>query len=208
VIYDEIEYTKKGWINRNRFLSNGNADYFTLPLKKDSDFLFIKDRYLSDQWVQDKIKIKNKIIGAYSKAPFYKESFELFLNCLEYTDQNLFNFIHHSLIKICDYLNINTPILVSSSLNIDNELKSKDKVISICKRLNATTYINPIGGIELYAKEDFISQGIALEFFKTNNVNYSQFKNDFVPFLSILDVLMFNPREIVIEFVNKDFIIL
>jgi hypothetical protein len=49
-IYDNIQYTKKGWINRNRILVNGKDEYITLPLKKDSDFLHVKDRCLADSW--------------------------------------------------------------------------------------------------------------------------------------------------------------
>ncbi len=93
VIYDEIKYTKKGWINRNRFLSNGTATYFTLPLKKDSDFLFVSDRFLSLDWEKEKQKLLNKIREAYSKAPYFAETFSLFEKCLLFENTNLFAFI-------------------------------------------------------------------------------------------------------------------
>lgn len=84
-----------------------------------------------------------------------------------------------------------TELIISSSLNIDPILKSQDKVISICKKLKATQYINPIGGTELYSKDTFFKEKIDLQFLKSNDIVYSQFKNNFVPWLSIIDVLMF-----------------
>lgn len=208
IIYDTIEYTKKGWINRNRFLNNGKADYFSLPLKKDSDFLFINDRFLSDNWEIDKNKIKNKIKNSYLKAPFYKETFHLFEKCLEYEDKNLFNFILNAVNEICKHLEIKTRIIKYSELSIDNMLKSKDKVLAICKKIDTKTYINPIGGVDLYNKEEFLKNNIELMFLKSNQITYTQFKNEFEPYLSIIDVLMFNEKEKVINLVKTEFIFL
>lgn len=208
VIYDEIKYTKKGWINRNRFLNNGSATYFTLPLKKDSDFLYVSDRFLSNDWEIEKQKILNKIKGVYSKAPHFKETFALFEKCLSFENTNLFEFIFNAVKNICNYLEINTPIQVSSELQISNDLKSADKVKAICKTLKANTYINPIGGIELYDKNDFLKDDLELFFLKSKNIPYPQFENKFEPFLSILDVLMFNDLDKVKEMIHNEFEIL
>lgn len=208
VIYDEIKYTKKGWINRNRFLSNGSATYFTLPLKKDSDFLFVSDRFLTEDWEIEKQKLLNKIKEAYSKAPHFAETFTLFEKCLSYKSTNLFEFIFYAVKNICNYLEIQTPIQISSELKVSNELKSADKVKAICKALNAKTYINPIGGRELYDKSDFLNDNLELLFLKAKNVSYPQFGNEFEPFLSILDVLMFNDIEKVKEMIHNEFEIL
>jgi len=66
VIYDNIKYTKKGWINRNRILLNGCPEIFSLPLKKDSDFLNVDDRQISPEF--DPIKLLNKLRGAYAQT--------------------------------------------------------------------------------------------------------------------------------------------
>jgi hypothetical protein len=208
VIYDEIKYTKKGWINRNRFLNNGSATYFTLPLKKDSDFLYVSDRFLSEDWEIEKQKILNKTKGAYSKAPHFKETFTLFEKCLSFENTNLFEFIFNAVKNICDYLEINTPIQISSELQISNDFKSAEKVKAICRTLKATTYINPVGGIELYDKDDFLNDNLELVFLKAKNVKYPQFENEFEPFLSILDVLMFNDLNKVKEMIHNEFEIL
>ena len=67
--------------------------------------------------------------------------------------------------------------------------------MNICKSLGAESYINAIGGKDLYSKERFTKEGINLNFIQTGDVRYKQFGNEFVPFLSIIDVLMFNSPE-------------
>ncbi len=203
VIYDNIKFTKKGWINRNRILVNNAEEYMTIPLKKGSDFLHVNQRFLSDSWVDDRKKLMNKIIESYRKAPQFEEVYPLFESCLNKDDDNLFAFIYCSLKEILSYLSINTKIVVSSFLQIDHSLKAEDKVIAICNALNASTYINPIGGIELYSKERFNSNGIELHFQKSNQIVYSQFQNEFIPWLSILDVLMFNTKIEIKEYLNE-----
>lgn len=195
VVYDNIEFTKKGWINRNRILVNGLDAYITLPLKKDSDFLHVKQRYLAESWDTDKKKMLNRIIESYRKAPHFKETFEVIESCILYNDNNLFNFIFHSLNKVSNYLGIQTKLLVSSTIDIDHTLKSEEKVIGISKAQNASTYINPIGGTSLYDADTFRSEGLELQFLKSDTHVYKQFENEFVPWLSIIDVMMFNSRE-------------
>lgn len=203
VVYDNIQYTKKGWINRNRFLQGSKDAYFTIQLKKDSDFLDIRDRYISDSF--DKKKMINQIKEAYKKAPFFDEIFPFFVSILERDELNLFDFIYYSILQICKRFSIHTKIIKSSSLEINHCLKSEDKVLDICEKLKADIYINPIGGVELYNKDHFLQKNIELKFIKTNNINYKQFNNQFIPFLSILDVMMFNSQE-EIENILQDYI--
>lgn len=192
VIYDNIEFTKKGWINRNRILVNGKDEYFTLPLKKDSDFLHVNQRFLADSFPDDKQKMLRKLKEVYRKAPYFSETFGLLEGIFSCESLNLFDFIFHSLKSVCSYLQIKTEFIVSSTLPIDHSLKSEKKVLAICSYLRADTYLNPIGGTELYAKSNFEEKNIRLLFLKANPVTYTQFHNEFVPWLSIVDVLMFN----------------
>lgn len=193
VIYDNIKYTKKGWINRNRFLLNGKDAFFTLPLRKASDDLDVVERELAD--VFDRKALLNQLRGAYAKAPQFDQIFPLIQRIVNHPDDNLFRYIHHSVTEICLHLGIKTPIIVSSSIAADHDLKSKAKVLALCRARRASVYINPIGGQELYDREDFAKEGITLRFHKAQAFQYPQFGNDFVPWLSILDVLMFNPPE-------------
>lgn len=205
VVYDNIQFSKKGWINRNRILVNGADAYITLPLKKDSDFLDVKDRYLSDDWPQERKKMLNRITESYRKAPQFAEVFPLIENALLHEDRNLFGFILNSLRLTCHYLEIKTPLITSSTIPIDHSLKSDKKVIALCQARQADVYINPIGGVELYDKNEFKNEGIELKFLKADNISYAQLKNEFVPFLSIIDVLMFNSKPEVIRHLQSSF---
>jgi hypothetical protein len=195
VIYDNIKYTKKGWINRNRILVDGKDEYITLPIRKDSDYLNVDHRKLADSFIDDKNKILRKLAYAYRKAPHYDAVYALMERILEKPENNLFEFIYKSVLEICRFLEINTKFVISSTLPVDHELKSQDRVIAICKALNTTTYINPPGGVELYSKETFNENNIALEFLQPEPIQYQQFKNEFIASLSIIDVMMFNSTE-------------
>ena len=190
VVYDNIKYTKKGWINRNRFLQNGTDAMFTLPLSKDSDSLDIRDRKLIDSF--DKEKFLRKFEGAYKRAQYYEQTFELLRNVVYFPKDNLFDFIHNSLVETCRHLYIDTKIIVSSEIDINHQLHAQDKVISLCNALGAKEYVNAIGGIDLYSRDEFKKHGIELHFIKSRMSNYPQFAHDFVPALSIIDAMMFN----------------
>lgn len=194
VVYDNIEYSKKGWINRNRFLQNGKDELFTIPLKKDSDYLHIRDRYLSDHIKAEKKKLLRRFENTYRKAPNYEEGIALIKECLLFDEKNLFQYIFNSIKTVCAYLGIKTELVISSELDMDHTLRKEQRVIATCKVLKATEYINPIGGMELYNKQDFTDQGLNLHFQQVKPYSYTQFDNEFVPHLSIVDVVMFNNK--------------
>jgi WbqC-like protein family len=191
VVYDNIQFSKKGWFHRNRMLQNGSDIYFSLPLKNDSDYLNVDQRFLADSWQTEKDKMKRKFIENYRKAPFYTENWPIIEEILNSEEINLFEFNFSSLKKFCKALEINTLLKKSSEIDIDHSLKGQKKVLAICKELKAESYINPIGGLELYAGQDFEKQEIDLSFLKSKLPVYSQFQPNFVAGLSILDLLMF-----------------
>lgn len=195
VIYDNIKYTKKGWINRNRFLQNNTDVLFSLPLKNASDQLQICEREVADNFLAHKLLRQFAI--AYQRAPYFNKVYALLEMIFTYTEKNLFSFLYHSVMLTCQYLGITTTIRVSSSIAIDHTLKSQDKVLALCTALNASHYINSMGGQTLYTKEAFAQKNIALYFLQTKPFEYSQFNNVFVPWLSIIDVLMFNSPEVI-----------
>lgn len=197
IVYDNIKYTKKGWINRNRMLLNGVDAIFSLPLKKDSDYLNVVERELSSDFSRQ--KLLNQIRGAYSKAPQFMAVWAMLEKIVGYEDNNLFRYIHNSILEICKYLDFKTKICFSSEVSIDHDLKGQDKVIALCKAVDATAYINTSGGIDLYSKEAFNGAGLQLSFIKALPFEYAQLGNEFVPWLSIIDVLMFNTRETIQE---------
>jgi hypothetical protein len=203
VIYDNIKYTKKGWINRNRILVNGKVGYISLSLKNASDYLNVNKRELSVSFDDDKNKILRVVEQAYQKAPYFEDTYSLFSGIMNDSSRNLFDFLYGSLKLIHAYLGMNTELMISSSIPADHDLKSQERVISICKALHATEYINPPGGVDLYAENAFSANNIKLRFLQTGGIEYQQFNNVFVSNLSILDVMMFNSRDKIQEYLAK-----
>jgi WbqC-like protein family len=190
IVYDNIKYTKKGWINRNRMLQNGKDVMFSLPLKSDSDYLDVCERELATDFNRD--KLLNQFRGAYSRAPYFEQTFPLVEQIVKYEDRNLFRYIYHAITSVCEYLGIATEIKVSSSIVIDHDLKNQDKVLALCEAVGANVYVNAIGGMELYSKEAFLDKDIELKFIQSKPFEYTQFGAAFMPWLSIIDVMMFN----------------
>jgi len=199
VIYDDVNYIKNGWIHRNKLLLNGKEFMFNLiPFGTSSNKLICEIAVIENQ-----SKLIKTVESAYKKAPYFDEVFSLIKNIIEYENKNLGKFLGNSIIKIATYLEFNTTFVYSSELQKNCSFKAQEKVIHICCNLQATEYYNAIGGIELYSKADFDANNIKLQFVKTKPIEYKQFNNQFVPNLSILDVMMFNNKESIRIFLKE-----
>lgn len=195
IVYDDVNYIKGGRINRNTILINREAKNINLILSGATPTKHINEILVNDSLVQ-KRKILSKIQMAYSKAPNYESVYPILEKIFLQQENNLAKYLYNSFKIVGEYLNIQTKILLSSELKKDSSLKGKDKVISICKLLGADEYYNSVGGMELYDKEEFAANGIKLSFLKMNDdIVYKQFNNEFVPYLSIIDVMMFNSQQ-------------
>lgn len=192
VLSDDLQYINKGWVNRNRILVDGKGKMITFPLKKDSHLAKIQDRALADDFSHHASRSLKTIFQAYSKAPCFKEVYPLVERLVNHPEKNLARYVENSIREICRYLRIETSLILSSDLQTDPALNAQDRLIWTGKKLNADTYINPIGGIDLYNFDDFKCNGIELKFHRMDDISYRQFKREFVPFLSIIDVMMFN----------------
>lgn len=194
VIYDDVNFIKGGWINRNRILINGEPKFFNVPLIGASPNKLINQVNVDNNPV---LKSKNlrTLVNVYGKAPYFKDVYPIVESIITADYTNLAEYLANSFRLINNYLGIDTELIISSSLDKDCSLRAQDKVIAICKLLNANEYYNAIGGQELYSYDDFKKAGIELKFVKTDSIVYSQYSNDFVANLSIIDVLMFNSKE-------------
>lgn len=203
IVYDNIKYTKKGWINRNRMLQNGKDVMFSLPLKSDSDCLDVCERKLATDF--DRGSLINQFREIYRRAPYFEQTFPLVEKIVQHGDTNLFRFLLNSIARTCEYLGITTEIRISSDIAIDHTLKNQDKVLALCEAVGASTYLNSIGGMELYSKDAFREKGIELKFIKSKPFEYTQFGDAFVPWLSIIDIMMFNSVEVTLDAVTNGF---
>ncbi len=191
VIYDDVNYIKGGWINRNNILINKQANLFTISLQKPSPYKLINEIEISTirKW---KHKFLRTIEIAYKKAPFYEPVYALIASVINSDSTHITEMTRDSILAVAKYLGIDTEIVPSSTIYQNQHLSGKERVLDICKKEKASVYINPIGGTKLYQKDWFKEQQIDLYFIKTLPLEYQQFKGDFVPHLSIIDVLMFN----------------
>jgi len=193
VVYDDVNHIKRGWINRNNFLINNEKTLFSLSVRNASSNKLIKDLEFVDNFG----KLEATIEMSYSKAPYFDEVFSMIRGVCSFSDKSLGRFIGNSLIEISSYLSIDTSFVYSSDVEYNKTLKGQDKIISLCRELGATNYINMIGGASLYDKSEFKKNKIELNFLNPKIEPYEQFGKSFVPGLSIIDVLMFNsPTEI------------
>ena len=202
VIYDDVNFIKGGWINRNNVLMNGESHRINLRMQNASSNKLINQIEVSDDCVYKNKSLKT-IENNYKKAPCLSNAFPIVEKIIMQDEKNLARYLEFQIRQVCNYLSITTEIVVSSTIQKNNELRGQDKVIEICKVLGADEYINSIGGQSLYIYEDFATQGIVLRLLRTKEIKYTQFKNDFVPNLSIVDVMMFNSVETINEMLEE-----
>jgi hypothetical protein len=190
IIFDDINYINKGYVNRNNILVNGKSYQFTLELIGASQNKLINEIQIG----KNSNKILKTIEYNYKKAPYFKNSFPLLEDVFNQKEKNLAKFIGYSLKKISNYFEIDTSFIYSSEIEKNSNLNNQDKIIDICEKLNAKEYINLIGGRELYKKEEFISRNVELSFIEARPEKYKQFNNKFIISLSIIDIMMFNNK--------------
>jgi hypothetical protein len=189
IFYDDVNFIKNGWINRNRILINSKPTYLTIQLKEASSYKLIKDIEFSG--THD--KIKKSVELAYKKAPFFCKAMNVIEQSLDIDTDKVSDLAVSSVRSVCNYLGLNIQFELSSTrYSSTKRLGKEERIIEICKLNGASIYFNSIGGVTLYSKELFKSEGINICFIKPDEISYSQYSTDFVPWLSIIDVLMFN----------------
>ena len=199
IVYDDVNFINRGWINRNNILVNGNAQLFTISLHKASQNKLINEIEIIDDFQ----KFLRTIEIAYRKAPYFDVVYELLRRIVTYPEKQLARFILNSLREISAYLQLETEFLMSSSIKKNNLNRGQVKIMEICQLLGADAYINPKGGQELYDKSYFADHNVQLHFIDPMFSSYKQFKNEFVEGLSMLDVLMFNSKESISEMLDN-----
>jgi len=193
IFYDDVTFIKQGWINRNQILINNQPSMFSIPLSNASSHVLIKDVLISENtYLKWKKSFLNSIKFSYKKAKNYDQIVVLIERILSAQFKTISELAISSIIEVSKYLELKTEFEVCSNVYSNINLNGQERLLEICKNEKIKTYINPIGGMELYSKKVFFEENIELFFIKTNKSIYKQFSENFVPFLSIIDVLMFN----------------
>lgn len=192
VVYDDVNYIKGGWGNRNHILINGEKKMFTFTLRKASPNKFFNEIVIGDDFK----KLMKILRLNYSRAINFDQTMALMERIISFPNKQLAVFIANSFREILSYLSVETEILMSSEIPKDNSLRGKDKIIQICEILGADTYYNAVGGKNLYDQEEFREHGITLNFVDSLPQVYSQLHTrEFVSGLSMVDVLMNNTKD-------------
>jgi len=157
-----------------------------------------QNKLFSDlEFSNDVDKVLKTIEHSYSKAPYFENLFPIIRGILELENRSIASVCQKSFEEIFSYLGIEKQFKKTSELEYDRSATARDRLIGLCRKFGADCYINAAGGRKLYAKPDFAEKGVALMFVDSLPVEYSQGGAEFVPNLSIIDVLMHcSPEEV------------
>jgi hypothetical protein len=198
VFYDDVNFIKNGWINRNRLFLASDVRYFTVPLLGASPFKKINEVAVVPGNVWQK-RIIDTVRQSYSKAPFFKEVNSLVSEIIFLNENKIGNLAKTSVMAVCNYLDINTQFVMTSAAYENSDMSGAARIIDICHREKSQLYFNLSGGKNLYSKDSFESENIELNFVGNEPIRYQQLSNEFHSGLSIIDVLMFNDKKTVSE---------
>jgi hypothetical protein len=216
IFYGHVSFIKKSWITRNRILDKGKGIpvYINVPVIGQSSNKLIKDLSIDNnsKW---KKKVLDLLYFNYKKAKYFNEIYPFIEGLIAINEDNLHKYNSITIIKICALLDIKTNLIFEepNADNIEFELKNtpeilkekvkSERILKLCKKYNASSYVNSIGGRELYDKKYFLNNDSEIFFVKTEDYKYKQFNEFFTNHLSIIDILMHEGVEKTKEFVKK-----
>jgi hypothetical protein len=202
VVYDDVAFIPRGWIHRNRILLDGAPHRFTLPLAAASQNRLILEIERADD-PRLAAKLLRTLEAAYRDAPHFAETMPWVESVLANPERRLVPFLEGALAAVAGVLGVDTPMRRASELAIDPEVRGSDRILALCRALGASRYLNAIGGRELYDAATFAAAGVELSFLEPKLSPYPQPAPEFVPGLSIVDVLMRNPAQRVKEMLGE-----
>lgn len=199
ILYDHLSYIRHGWIERNRIAMPDSKELFIkVPLKKRSPNKLIREIEI-DNSLPWQTKLLKQLRCNYMRKPFFSEIYPFVENLLTKEYDRLTDFNCDTIAAIASLLNIQTTIVCGGDdyLSVEDELKMKkhscetktQRIVLLCRKENADTYVNAIGGQLLYSKEEFEKQGIHLLFLRTDKYARCGSAECPTPYLSVIDVL-------------------
>jgi hypothetical protein len=202
VFYDDVNFIKRGWVNRNKILIQNQEKLISFPCIKASQNKLINDVEVDLENKAYK-KLLNSIYYAYKKAPYFEEVMPLITEVFKSDSKNIADLCIASIKMVRDYLSLSTELKRSSEeFTATQNLPAADRLIAISKKIGAEIYINSLGGKALYTKGYFAKNQLNLEFLQPKLPEYEQFSEPFIPSLSIIDVLMFNSKQDVLKMLS------
>lgn len=192
VFYDDVQFMKGGWVNRNRISNQGKPLIFTIPARGVSSSARIMDIGCGVDAKFQK-KFLRQLEQEYRKAPHVEAVVDLVAKTLSGPHEgNMSKLAIASVRNVFDYLDLPLSDQVSSLDHPRADIKGSERVIAVTKALGGQRYVNLPGGVSLYSTDEFAQSGIDLKFIQDQSAPYTQFNHPFIPRLSIIDVMMHN----------------
>ena len=194
VLLDDVQFIRGGWIERNRVLNpKGGWQYVGIPLAPHPHTEAIRN-VRAREGADWKRRLLAQISHYRRLAPFYREAREAIEGAIRSADSRGICAINAAIIKeVCRAIGLERTFRVASESGFDySEVRGPgDWALQISRQMGAHTYINPVSGAGLFEPVRFQESGISLRFLESEPVAYPR-RNEFIPQLSIIDVLMFN----------------
>lgn len=188
---DDVTLIRRGWANRNRVLMAGQPTYLTIPLEGASQNRRVDETKIFEgtDWRR---RIRRTVQRCYQRAPFYARGAALLDEVLDTPADSITDLARTSVLRTCQLLGVEVEVARTSQRHPAGDLRGQARMIEICKREGATTYLNAAAGRHLYDRPSFDQAELELRFLQPGSIEYDQRRPGFVPGLSILDVIMFN----------------
>ena len=186
VIQDDIKFVNKV-TNRNKIISSSGHTWINVPIKKGHRSLPIMDVKINNEIPWKKINFK-KVCAGYNKAKFFHLYKDFFENLYKKEWNNIFDLNFETIKQVLIWLNIKTKIVIESELDVSGQ--HTERLVNVCKKLGADTYISGIGGKKYLDEKLFEKNKIILKYQNYNPIKYTQhMSKSFIPNLSIIDLL-------------------
>lgn len=201
VIYDIGMFRPHGWINRNRIKNGQGEIYLTVPIHRTINCRICDMEIVSTTDFRG--KMLRTLQHSYGQAPHFRSCYDNISKSINYLTNDLTDYLYKNMLAVVDYLGISTKIVKASDLSIDYREGAVNRIVDICDYFGIHNYINPIGGISLYSKDDLKKFGVNINFIKSKDIRYAQGKGSFIENLSIIDVMMYNSIEQMHELLQR-----
>ncbi|MBI6511524.1 WbqC family protein [Proteus sp. PR00174] len=200
IFYDDVNYIKKGYINRNNIVTKNGLLLFTLPINNASQNKMINELY----FIENTKKILSTIKMSYSKSKYFDDIYPIIEKTFNNKNRNVANIASNSIIETFQYLGVNLNYDFSSRINYNRENSAQEKIYELCKINNADKYVNAYGGMALYDKDEFKKRNIELGFINSIPTPYTQVNsNEFIKNASMIDILMNCSKDEIINQLNN-----
>ena len=191
ILYDDVNYIKQGWINRNRILSANGEITFSVPLSNQSSNSLINEvKVLNFERFKKKFEIK--IEQCYAKSKYFESGMIYVDEVLGSNFSSIGELASNSIKVAVKKLGINC-VLYNSSKDFPNTkgMGRSQRLISMANDTRCSSYVNTMSGSFLYNRECFLNHGVELKFLKPKILPYKQFNSkEFVAGLSVIDMMM------------------